>query len=240
MTFTNTAAYKFIRLADLPQLKQDLLVRCKTLHIKGTILLSPEGINLMLSAKGEAMAEIKAYLASLPEFQRLVYKDSYSEQCAFKRLFIKLKREIISLRRDDIDPMINTGSYLSPMQFKQWLAADKDMVVLDTRNTFEVEYGTFKQAVNLELQSFTEFPAALEKLAGVAKNTPVVMFCTGGIRCEKASAVMLQQGYSQVFQLEGGILNYFQQCGGEHFQGTCFVFDERVALNSQLEPIAEV
>ncbi|MDF2868065.1 MAG: rhodanese-related sulfurtransferase, partial [Gammaproteobacteria bacterium] len=129
--------------------------------------------------------------------------------------------------------------YLSPNEFKQWLDAKKDVMILDTRNAFEMEYGTFENAVNLNLEKFTQFPDAIERLDSSAKEKPVVMFCTGGIRCEKASAVMLNQGYKQVYQLEGGILNYFQQCGGAHYQGSCFVFDERVALDSNLMPVVK-
>ncbi len=241
MKFNNIAAYKFVELSQLDSLKQALLEKCRALAIKGTVLLSPEGINLMLSAPLAAIEAIKQQLSAIPQFSDLIYKESLSERCAFKRLFIKIKPEIITLRDANINlTQPTTGKYLSPSEFKQWLDAKKDMLILDTRNAFEMEYGTFENAVNLNLQRFTQFPEAIEQqLDSSAKEKPVVMFCTGGIRCEKASAVMLNQGYKQVYQLEGGILNYFQHCGGAHYQGDCFVFDERVALDSNLTPIVK-
>lgn len=241
MKFNNIAAYKFVKLSQLDSLRQVLLEKCRLLAIKGTILLSPEGINLMLSAPVPAVEAVKQYFVTMPEFSDLIYKESLSEQCAFKRLFIKIKPEIITLRARNVSvTKATTGNYLSPSQFKHWLDAKKDMLILDTRNAFEIEYGTFENAVNLNLQRFTQFPEAVEQqLDNSAKEKPVVMFCTGGIRCEKAAAVMLNQGYKQVYQLEGGILNYFQHCGGAHYQGDCFVFDERIALDSNLTPIAK-
>lgn len=237
MKFNNIAAYKFVKLQELGNLKLKLLKECNKLGIKGTILLSPEGINLMLSAPLDAIVAIKDFLASIPEFHDLSYKDSLSDSYAFKRMLIKIKAEIITLRDPAIDPSQLTGQYLSPVEFKQWLDEQRDILVLDTRNEFEMEYGTFNNAVNLHIERFTQFPEAIKQLDNSAKEKPVVMFCTGGIRCEKASAVMLNQGYKQVYQLDGGIFNYFQQCGNAHYHGSCFVFDERVALNSNLEPL---
>jgi len=238
MKFNNIAAYKFVQLTQLPELKQQLLQKCRALAIKGTILLSPEGINLMLSGPDAAIQAIKDHLRTLADFSDLHYKNSFSEEYAFKRLFVKIKPEIITLRDKAVDPLKETGAYLSPVEFKHWLDEKRDITILDTRNDFEIEYGTFENAVNLHLQRFTQFSEALDELDAAAKEKPVVMFCTGGIRCEKASAVMLNQGFKQVYQLEGGILNYFEQCGDSHYKGACFVFDERIALDAKLEPIA--
>lgn len=239
MKINNVAAYKFVRLENLPELKRNLLAECKKLNIKGTILLSEEGINLSLSASINAMELITAYFRTYPAFYDLNFKESFSETCAFKRMLIKIKPEIITFREAAANPSQLTGQYISPHELKQWLDEQRDIVVLDTRNTFEVEFGTFEKAVDLKIDRFTDFPKAVEeRLDESLKEKPIVMFCTGGIRCEKASAAMLNRGFKQVYQLDGGILNYFEQCGGNHYQGSCFVFDDRIALNSNLEPVA--
>jgi len=150
-------------------------------------------------------------------------------------MLVKRKREIIALGMDDIRPAEFTGPYISPEDFKQMLDEGDDVVVLDTRNDYETRVGMFEGAVDLDIATFREFPGAIEELPEEYRSKTVVMYCTGGIRCEKASAVMLKSGFDDVRQLEGGILGYFEECGGTHWKGDCFVFDQRVALDHQLE-----
>jgi len=151
-------------------------------------------------------------------------------------MLIKIKREIIALRLPGLDPAGRRAPAVAPAELKRWLDEGREVVLLDTRNAFEVETGTFRNAVHLGLKSFGEFPRAADKLDESLKGKTVVAFCTGGIRCEKAAPVLIQKGFRSVFQLEGGILQYFEECGDAHFNGRCFVFDERVALDGNLEP----
>lgn len=238
MNIANTSAYKFIDLTDLAALKTYFLEKCAQLNLKGTVLLSSEGINLMLAGLQKDMEQLKVLLNQDQRFHDLPYKDSYSSFVPFKRLFVKIKKEIIPLRQPDIRPQEFTVTHLPVEVFKQWLDENRDITVLDTRNDYEVAYGTFDKAIHLHLKHFADFPqAAVVELDESLKNKPLVMFCTGGVRCEKAGPFLVQQGFKEVYQLEGGILRYFEKCGGAHYQGNCFVFDERVAVDSQLQPI---
>lgn len=227
----NIAGYKFVTLTALPELRVALLEKAVSLELKGTILLSPEGINLMLAGTPDAIANFLQYLRADTRFSDMTFRESYSAQRPFKRMLIKLKKEIITLRQPDIRPETYQAPAISPKEFKQWLDENRDLTILDTRNHYEIEFGTFKNALDLHIEDFSEFPAAIKD---VAHDKPVVMFCTGGIRCEKAALVMLNAGYKNVYQLEGGILNYFAEVGGAHYNGDCFVFDERVALTPDL------
>ena len=158
---------------------------------------------------------------------------SHTDYQPFRRMLVRLKREIISLGIDSIRPGENTGNYIEPNDFKQWLDEEREVLVLDTRNDYELRVGTFEKAVDLDIKSFREFPEAVKKLE-YDKSIPVVMFCTGGIRCEKASMVMEDQGWSEVYQIRGGILGYFKDTGGTHWDGDCFVFDQRVSVDKNL------
>ena len=166
--------------------------------------------------------------------ENLEVKTSYSERVSLTRMLVKIKREIIAFGVDTIQPAERTSPKLSPRELKQWLDDDRDFELLDVRNTYEVELGTFQHARSLGLDSFRDFPQAVHQLPTDGRDKPLVMFCTGGIRCEKAGPYLEQQGFRQVYQLEGGILNYFEQCGGTHYEGDCFVFDQRVAVDPQL------
>jgi UPF0176 protein len=235
-SINNLAAYRFIDLTDLESLQGLLLSLCERHHLMGTILLSPEGINLILAGP---IAETKAFMAELSEnplfcaFSNLHFKESISENIPFKRLRVRLKKEIITLKKDDIKPLELTGAPLSPEHLRQWLDEKKDFVLLDTRNDYEVEMGTFKNAITLPINTFSEFPSAIAG-ADLPKDKPIVMFCTGGVRCEKASSVMMKLGYDTVYQLDGGILDYFKECNDAHYEGNCFVFDERTAITPTL------
>jgi UPF0176 protein len=237
MQILNIAGYKFTTLTDLSTMKAVLLQTCQTLELKGTILLSEEGINLSLAGEIAKVIEFKEILQNDAHFSDMTYRESYSDTKPFKRLKIKLKKEIITLRRPEIQPEKQRAAGITPEQFKQWLDENRDITVLDTRNDYEVKFGTFHDAVNLHIDDFSEFVPAT---AHLNKNKPVVMFCTGGIRCEKAGMHLVNQGFPEVYQLEGGILNYFAQVGGAHYDGECFVFDERVALDPQLQATGTV
>jgi UPF0176 protein len=237
MNIINIATYRFITLAtaELPFLRDTLKRKCTELALKGTILLSTEGVNLFLAGTREGVDGFKDFLNSLPPFQDLTYKESVSAEIPFKKMFVKIKKEIIRMDMPDIQPEKFTAPHLSPEALKQWYDEGRDMVILDTRNTFEYEIGTFKNAVQVNLKHFRDFPAALETLPEEFQNKPIVTFCTGGIRCEKAAALMIKKGFKEVYQLDGGILNYFEKCGDAHYEGDCFVFDDRITLNSNLD-----
>jgi UPF0176 protein len=234
MQILNAAAYKFVTLADLPGLRAHLHERAFGLGLKGTILLAPEGINLSLAGAGEELEAFLAFLLADRRFAGMPIKRSASAEQPFNRMLVKIKREIVALRRPDIDPARNPAPRLAPRELKRWLDEGRELLLLDTRNRFEVELGTFAGAASLELNSFSELPRAAERIDPRWKERPVITFCTGGIRCEKAAPLLIDLGFRQVVQLDGGILRYFEDCGGAHFSGECFVFDKRVALDSGL------
>jgi UPF0176 protein len=231
----NSAAYKFIDLKDLPDLRDQLKALCAKLQLKGTILLSPEGINFMLAGTIAAMQSLKDYFAQDVRFNDLAFKDSYSAEQPFNRMLVKIKKETISIRMPHIRPAEQPAPYIMPQQLKQWLDAGKDFLLLDTRNDYEIRLGTFTNAKHLNIKHFSDFPQALQTLDESLKEKTIVTCCTGGIRCEKAALVMQEQGFKEVYQLHNGILNYFAECGDAHYQGECFVYDRRVALNAKLE-----
>ena len=233
-TYVNIAGYRFIDLPDRDELRAPFLEICLELELKGTVLLSPNGINFFVAGTHEAVEQYVSFLEADERFQGISLHISYSEYQPFKRMLVRLKNEIISLGMDDIKPAERKGQYIQPKEFKKWLDEGKEVMILDTRNDYELRVGTFENAIDLDIKSFREFPQATEKLEQ-DKTTPVVMFCTGGIRCEKASVVMENQGWENVYQIKGGILGYFKECGGAHWNGDCFVFDKRVSVNPELE-----
>ncbi len=236
MNILNITAYKFVNLAQpaLIDLQSLLKTRCAVLKLKGTILLSAEGINQCVAGTAEAIASFKNFLSKISVFADLTYKESWSEQQPFKRMLVKIKKEIITFKKANIAPAEFTAPHITPQTLKEWYAQKRDMVVLDTRNHYEIRLGKFVQAVDLNLQHFHEFPQAVQETLGNLKDKTIVTYCTGGIRCEKAAAWMLAAGFKEVYQLEGGILNYFAECGGEHYEGECFVFDNRIAVDADL------
>ena len=239
-SIVNISGYRFVTLKaeQLPLMKEQLLVKAKQCSLKGTILLSSEGINAFLSGTDEQMNTFLCFLHQYEPFESMTFKKSYSNHQPFTRMLVRIKKEIISMGVETVQPEKHTSPYLSPEDFKQWYDSNKEMVVLDTRNDFEVALGTFDQAVDMNLKSFRSFPEKVSELPQEMKKKPVVTFCTGGIRCEKAAELLLQEGFEEVYQLDGGILNYFEQCGGDHFHGDCFVFDKRVAVDSALQETA--
>ena len=233
-TYVNIAGYRFIDLPDRDELRTPFTEICLELELKGTVLLSPNGINFFVAGTHEAVEQYVSFLETDNRFQDIPLHISYSEYQPFKRMLVRLKNEIISLGMDEIRPSERTGQYIQPKEFKKWLDEGKEVMILDTRNDYELRVGTFENAIDLDIKSFRDFPEATKKL-DQDKTTPVVMFCTGGIRCEKASVVMENQGWENVYQIKGGILGYFKECGGAHWNGDCFVFDKRVSVNTELE-----
>ena len=235
-TILNIAAYKFVSLDDLPERRDHLKSRCGALQLKGTILLAHEGINLFLAGSPENIGAFKAELRGDPAFADIQFKDSFSDQMPFGKLLVKIKKEIIPFGQPQINPAEQPAERLSARSLKAWLDEGRNLVLLDTRNAFEVDAGTFDNALDLRLSSFSQFAPAADELDPSLKDKTVVTFCTGGIRCEKAAPVLIGKGFRNVFQLDGGILQYFEECGNAHFNGNCFVFDQRVALDGNLNP----
>ncbi len=233
MNILNIAAYKFTTLDELPALREDLRAQCAAAAFKGTILIAPEGINLFLAGERTKLEAFVERLLADPCFAGMPVKKSLSAEQPFNRMLVKIKREIITMKRPDINPAAKPAPRLAPAALKAWLDEGREVVMLDTRNDFEVGLGTFDGAVDLKLASFGDFPAAVKKLELEGKT--VVTFCTGGIRCEKAAPLLIANGLDKVYQLDGGILKYFEECGGAHWHGECFVFDKRVALGSDLK-----
>lgn len=234
-TFVNIAGYKFVTLDDLPGLKAQLLPRCRELELKGTILLSTEGINLFLAGGRESVDSFVDELRQLKPFTDFEVKESISDHQPFNRMLVRLKKEIISMGVPAIVPEQRTSPKLKATELKQWLDEGKPVTLLDVRNDYEVEVGTFENAMPIGIDHFRKFPEAVNQLPADVKEKPIVMFCTGGIRCEKAGPLMEEQGFENVFQLDGGILKYFEECGGDHYDGECFVFDQRVAVDPELQ-----
>jgi len=231
----NIAGYRFVDLPDRDDLHQPMLDVCMEAGLKGTVLLSPNGINFFLAGTEESTGAFLSHLEADERLSGIPIKVSHTDYQPFRRMLVKRKKEIIALGMDDIRPSEFTGPHISPKEFKQMLDEGEEIVVLDTRNDYETRVGMFEGAVNLDIATFRQFPGAIGELPDEYRSKTVVMYCTGGIRCEKASAVMLKAGFDDVRQLEGGILGYFDECGGTHWNGDCFVFDQRVALDHQLE-----
>ena len=232
----NIAFYKFIDLTDLGELRKSLKELLLRLSLKGTILISTEGVNGFLAGQVADIQKFKEIFTQDPRWSDVEFKDSYSEFVPHKRTLVKIKKEIIPLGKPEIRPRVETAPRISAQELKTWLDEGRDFDLLDTRNTYEIEHGTFEKAFHLDLDHFRNFPGKLREHVQSAPKKPLVMFCTGGIRCEKAGVVALQEGYDEVFQLEGGILKYFEEVGGAHYKGDCFVFDHRVALDPELQP----
>lgn len=237
MTVTVSTFYKFVSVADPPALKHELASYCCARAIKGTILVAPEGINATVSGRDESVRGLLAHLRADPRFEGLVSKESFADGHPFGRLKVRLKREIVTLKAPEADPTSKVGTYVKPEDWNALIARD-DVVLIDTRNDYEVAIGTFEGAVDPGTRVFSEFPAFVSSQLDPAKTPKVAMFCTGGIRCEKASAYMLAHGFGEVYHLEGGILKYLETIPPEQslWRGECFVFDERVSLDHGVVP----
>lgn len=239
--FVNIAAYKFVSFDDTVEQRPVFLDKCTQLSLKGTILLSPEGINLFLAGARASIDNFLAWLRSDARFADLEVKESFSDDQPFKRMLVKLKREIITMKHPLIKPEEGRAPAVDAQTLKRWLDQGHDdhgkpVVTMDTRNAFEVDVGTFDDTIDYRIDKFSDFPAVVAQHKDALADKTIVTFCTGGIRCEKAAIYMKNVGYDSVYQLEGGILKYFEEVGGDHYHGDCFVFDHRTALNPELQP----
>ena len=233
---TNLAAYRFVELTGLKELREELLALCKEAELKGTILLSLEGVNLFVAGPADGVSKLMGRLRQIPGLEDFEGKVSESENQPFRRMLVRIKKEIISFGIEGMEPGKRTSPKLSAKELKQWLDEGRKITLLDTRNDYEVKLGTFKDAIVPDIRTFREFPKAVRELPEEMKDETVVMFCTGGIRCEKAGPFMEMEGFKNIYQLDGGILKYFEECGGDHYEGECFVFDERVSVDHDLRP----
>lgn len=232
--------YKFTKLSNPESLQAPLKAKAISLGLKGTILLAHEGINSSLCGTHEAVKSFIASLEAIPEIGPLEIKQHEAELSAFRRMNVKIKKEIVTMHKPGLEPATDTGHFLSSEEFKRWMDEGRDFVLVDTRNHYEVAQGTFVNAIDPKTQSFGEFPEWVEQNLSDKKDSPIVTFCTGGIRCEKATAHMKQQGFKHIFQIKGGILQYFadtQKDGkAPHWEGDCIVFDKRKAVRPDLTP----
>ncbi len=235
-TYAVCALYRFVRLEDFEEMREPLRQFMLEHGIRGTLLLAREGINGTVAGPHEAIAALKARLGEDPRFDGIDYKDSETDIMPFHRTKVKLKREIVTMGVEGIDPRRSVGTYVKPREWNR-LIQDPEVLLIDTRNEYEVDVGTFKNAVNPETETFREFPEYVKQNLDPQKHRKVAMFCTGGIRCEKSTAYLKEQGFEEVYHLEGGVLRYFEEVPEEEslWQGECFVFDDRVAVNHRLE-----
>ena len=231
------ALYKFTRLDDFETIQLPLKGFLDSLSVKGTLLLAREGINGTISGNQSSLEKVLEYLQSDSRFLGLEYKFSYSKKTPFKRLKVKLKKEIVTMGLTEIDPTHSVGTYVKPKDWNK-LINDPDVVLIDTRNNYEYEIGSFKGAVNPKTETFREFPSFTKNSLEKYRNKKIAMFCTGGIRCEKSTAYLKSKGFKDVFHLQGGILKYLEEVneGESLWEGECFVFDDRVAVKHNLEP----
>jgi UPF0176 protein len=238
----NISGYRFTHVADPQGLREVLHATASAAGLKGTVLLAHEGINLFLAGSQAGIEDFLAVLREQPGLQAFEAKRSGSANVPFRRLLVKVKREIIRMNHPTIAPQQGRAPAVDARTVRRWLDQGHDdegrpVVTLDTRNAFEVDYGSFEGAIDWRLSKFSDFPAAVDAHKEELQGKTVVSFCTGGIRCEKAAIYLREAGVEHVWQLEGGILKYFEEAGGAHFRGECFVFDEREALDAALAAV---
>jgi len=230
------ALYHFVRLDDFESLREPLLQSMLDNQVGGTLILASEGVNGTIAGTREGVDAVLDWLRSDPRLAALAYKESYDDEIPFYRAKVKLKKEIVTMGVEGIDPNRKVGTHVKPAEWNA-LISDPGVLLIDTRNRYEVEIGTFANAVDPGTESFREFPAYVKANLDPEKHTKIAMFCTGGIRCEKSTAYLKEQGFEEVYHLEGGILKYLEEVPEEEYlwRGECFVFDNRVAVNHQLE-----
>ncbi|WP_416677353.1 rhodanese-related sulfurtransferase [Candidatus Pseudothioglobus sp. Uisw_016] len=233
---TICALYKFTRLDDFEEIQGPLRIFLDSLNIRGTLLLAKEGVNGTIAGDNDSIMKSLDYLQKDGRLVGLEYKFSYSEKPPFKRLKVKLKKEIVTLGVSDIDPIFSSGTYVKPADWNE-LINDPDVVLIDTRNNYEFEIGSFKGSINPNTETFREFPAYTKNNLEKYRDKKIAMFCTGGIRCEKSTAYLKSKGFENVFHLQGGILKYLEEVKEDEslWEGECFVFDDRVAVKHNLE-----
>ena len=232
--YLNIAGYKFITIPDRNNLRQPFKHKCDSLELKGTILLSHEGINIFVAGLESNIIKFREWVVEDERFNDISFKESTSDSQPFNRMNVRLKNEIISVGLPNFDRIDSEDGRIFPNELHQRLSNNEDIVLLDTRNTYETRLGSFHNSTELGIKTFRAFPEAVSNMDDSFKDKQIVMFCTGGVRCEKASVIMRDAGFTNIRQLEGGILGYFQEVGGDHWDGECFVFDKRVALKPDL------
>lgn len=241
MKILNVAGYRFVQLLDIQELKLRLEAEGSKLDLKGTILLVTEGINLFLAGGVDEVMAFLNFLRGDPRFDGFEVKESWSDEPPFRRLRVRLKKEIITMKHPMIRPEAGRAPAVDAATLKRWLDQGHDdrgqpVAMLDTRNRYEIEQGTFRGAITPPIRHFSQFPEFVSSLGSELQHQTVVTFCTGGIRCEKAALYLREQGFGNVLQLDGGILKYFEIAGGAHYEGKCFVFDNRINVDADLQP----
>ncbi len=236
-TYVVSALYKFVTLTDFENIRAPLLQWMKENDVFGTLLLAHEGINGTVAGSASAIDGLYQWLARYPALTRISHTESYTDKRPFHRTKVKLKKEIVTLGVEGVDPTQVVGTYVKPQAWNQLIASD-DVLVIDTRNDYEVKIGAFKRAINPNTSSFREFPDFVKNHLESQKDKKIAMYCTGGIRCEKSTAYLKQLGFKDVYHLEGGILKYLEDVPAAEslWEGECFVFDDRVAVNHDLRP----
>lgn len=238
LTERHLSFYRYFSLAEpIAPLREEVKLLCARHGLRGTIVLSREGVNGMLAGNAGGILAFRSFAFRRFGIPESGFKEMSSPSGVFSRLLVKEKRELSSVGAEGLRPWEQTAKRLAPSDLRKWLDEGRPLVLLDARNSYEVEVGTFEGAQHLGIDSSRDFTAEAEKRMAQWAGQTVVTFCTGGIRCEKAAAQLERLGVAQVYQLDGGILRYFEECGGEHFRGSCFVFDWRMAVDSQLLPV---
>lgn len=234
MNIANITGYKFTPITDTKLLQEKIINLSEENNLKGTVLISDKGINFSVAGLIENTSKFVKVIKKDKQFSDIDIKTTFNEYQPFRKMLVRIKKEIISMGVDEINPYEFTGEKIKPFELNKKLDAGEDVILLDTRNEYEVRLGTFENAIDLNLDSFRDFPTKINGLREQIGDKEIVMFCTGGVRCEKASALMLKSGFKNVKQIDGGVINYFKETGGAHWKGDCFVFDDRVALDKEL------
>lgn len=230
MNIVNVSGYKFLRIYDIFMQRENLYEALGSLGVLGKIMLSAEGINLMLAGTRQQIDAFYAYMKQDSRYADMAFKESFSNEMPFDRLRIKYKQHIVP-SPIPVDPEAGLPGMLPAKDLKTWLDEGREITILDTRNTYEIEEGAFDKAIHFDLDNFREIYDHLKACPEDMKKKPLVMYCTGGIRCEKGAPLAMEAGFEEVYQLEGGILKYFEEIGQEHYHGKCFVFDERETVS---------
>lgn len=238
----NLSGYRFVHLDELLQLQHDMKSALSSIGVQGSVMLASEGINISLAGTREQVNDVRRWLDRDPRLADLWLKETRSAQVPYRRLRVRRRIEIIAFDGQDSERLQADrpeAPVIAPQELARWLDEGRDITLLDTRNDYEIVSGTFAQAEHLDIKHFRHFKAAVESAleAGTLDpDKPMVTYCTGGIRCEKAAPWLLENGFREVYQVDGGLINYFQSCGARHWQGDCFVFDDRVELTPELQP----
>ncbi len=240
--FVNLSGYRFVHLDDLPEIQQHLKESLAAFGMQGSVMLASEGINVSLAGTAQAANETRSLFDQDERFANLWLKETFSSYIPYRRLRIRVRTEIIAFDGQESEKLQAArpkSASISPKELRQWLDETRDFTLLDARNDYEIVSGTFPQSTNLNIKNFRHFKSAVEEAVTAGRldpDKPLVTYCTGGIRCEKAAPWLLEQGFKEVYQVDGGLLNYFQSCEAAHWRGDCFIFDDRVELTTDLAP----